>query len=113
MWDIGRGRGCSKWQNERPRARFYRVVNSSRPIEIYGSHSPQLSAEAFTDMFSWFPPATSLTRPEQPADFTPAGNFCKYVFAGEGRLAICQPFSDVVLYGTCREDIALSGRSGG
>jgi hypothetical protein len=87
-------------------------INPERQFEIYGSHSPQLFAEAFTDMFSWFPSATSLTRPEQRADFTPAGNFCKYVSAGAGRLAICQPFSDVLLYGTCREDIALPGRSG-
>ncbi len=64
-------------------------------------------------MFSWFPFATSVTRPEQRADFTPAGNFCKYVFGWCGRLAICQPFSDVLLYGTCREEFALPGRRGG
>ncbi len=42
--------------------------------------SPQLFDKAFTDIFSWFPFATSSTRPEQRADFTPAGSFCKHVF---------------------------------
>ena len=39
-------------------------INPKVQLEVYGSHSPQLSAEAFTDMFSWFPFATSNTRPE-------------------------------------------------
>ena len=89
----------------------YPLATNHYPLP--GSHSPQLSAEAFTDMFSWFPFATSITRPEQRADFTPAGNFCKHVFCRCGRLAICQPFSDVLLYGTCREEFALPRRRGG
>jgi len=43
-----------------------RLVNNTGNInvEMCGSRSPQLFAEAFTDMFSWFPFATSNTMSE-------------------------------------------------